>query len=277
MFMCFHVALTASIDPKGMFVRLADVNERRKQYLDGLRAVLANPDPIIAGVTFLENTGSDLEAFHELTERCNPHGKPLEILGLNLNDYPRRLGVGYGEFQLLDAGMGASRLLGAGNPIVKLTGRLQVKNLSAILHALPADVEMAADVKVKGDYAHGWCESRLIVFSHNFYQRRIVGMYKDVDGSRGVTAEHCLYQVVRRSAGSRIVSRLPREPLWVGSSGSTGQRYDSLSMRIRHPLRVAWRAMCRRAGVPDVRAIWASAEGAGEALGSGESPAVVAN
>jgi hypothetical protein len=255
----FQMVLTASVNPNGMYVKVADSNTRLQQYLTAVGALLDTPDPIVGGVTLIENTNSDLAPFQELAARRNPHGKKVEFLSVDCNDYDRSLGIGYGEFWLMDEGIRRSTILQAGALMAKLTGRLVVRNLAAILHRVPADVDMLLDVKPNKDPATGTVESRLMVIGYDFYQSKIVGMYRNVNGAKNITAEHCLYQVVRNSPGAKIVPRLPREPQWVGYSGSTGMRYDSLSMRLRQPARVMRRAVRQLMNVPDLNAVWKTA------------------
>ena len=256
--MPFQMVLTASVSPNGMYVKVADSNTRLQQYLRAVGALLDTPSPIVDGVTLIENTGADLSPFHELASRNNRHDKKVEFLGLNLNDYPLEYGIGYGEFRLLDEGIRQSKFIGPQTHIVKLTGRLIVRNLVSILSRVPKDVDMLADIQPYKDPAQGMVESRLMVISQPFYMSKIVGMYQQVNGTKGVAAEHCLYQVVRNSPSAKIVPRLPREPIWVGYSGSTGVRYDSLAMRLRHPPRVLRRMLRGLMNAPDLKAVWRS-------------------
>ena len=254
--MPFQMVLTASVNPKGMYVKVADSQTRLQQYLRAVTALLDTASPVIDGITLIENTGADLAPFHELAAKNNRYGKKVEFLGLDLNDYPLEYGIGYGEFRLLDAGIQQSKWIGPETSLVKLTGRLIVRNLVSILSRIPAGMDMVADIKSYKDPSDGWVESRLMVIGQPFYMTRLIGMYQQVNGSKGVAAEHCLYQVVRGSPQAKITPRLPREPQWVGFSGSTGMRYDSLSMRLRHPPRVLRRVLRQLTNTPNLEAVW---------------------
>ena len=256
--MPFQMVLTASVNPQGMYVKVSDSDTRLRQYLAAVGHLLDIADPIVDGITLIENSNADLTPFHELVRDRNPHNKKVEFLNVDCNNYDRSLGIGYGEFWLLDEGIRRSRFLTDDSYLVKLTGRLIVRNLVPILRRLPPQFDMVADVcPNRGDPADGIVESRLMVISHRFYASKITGMYKQINGTKHVTAEHCLYQVVRNSPGARIIPRLPREPQWVGVSGSTGMLYDSLSMRLRHPPRVLRRALRHLLNAPDLSAVWA--------------------
>ena len=250
------MVLTASVNPKGMYVKVADSQTRLQQYLRAVAALLDTASPIVDGITLIENTGADLTPFHALAAKNNRYGKKVEFLGLNLNDYPLEYGIGYGEFRLLDEGIQQSKFIGPETSLVKLTGRLIVRNLVSILSRIPGGMDMVADMQAYKSLSDGWVESRLMVIGQPFYMKKIIGMYHQVNGTKGVAAEHCLYQVVRGSPGANIIPRLPREPQWVGYSGSTGMRYDSLSMRLRHPPRVLRRVLRQLTNTPNLEAVW---------------------
>jgi hypothetical protein len=256
--MPFQMVLTASISPNGTFIKLTDTDTRRQQYLHAVAALLATADPIVDGITFIENTGADLALFEQLVARENHFQKKVELISLKLNDFPVEYGIGYGEFRLLDEGIAQSKLIGPGTHIVKLTGRLRVRNLPAILHRIPASLDLALDIAPYRDPRDGFVDTRLMVISQSFYMGRIAGMYQQVNGSQNITAEHCLYQVVRNSPQANILPRLPLEPRWAGYSGSTGMQYDSLWMRLRYPARVARRLVKRLLNQPDLSKVWSA-------------------
>jgi hypothetical protein len=256
--MPFQLLLTASIKPNGSFVKLVDIEARRQQYLRAFTAALSIRDPIVGGVTFVENTGADLSDFEQLIAQRNCYGKTAEVISLQLNDFPVEYGIGYGEFRLLDEGIAQSKAIKAGEQFVKLTGRLRVRNLTAILRRIPSTADLAADIVPYKSACDGFVDTRLMVVSHQFYVARIAGMYKQVDGSKNITAEHCLYQVVRNSPGTNILPSLPLEPRWSGYSGSTGMQYDSPWMRLRYPARVARRFAKQILNQPDLRKVWNS-------------------
>ena len=255
--MPYQLVLTASVHPNGMYVKVADSKVREGQYLRSLQTLLSIPSPVVQGFTFIENSGADLTPFHALVAEHNPHGKKVELISLNMNDFPRELGIGYGEFRALDKGISESKLITDQTYLVKLTGRLIVRNLAALLSALPEPLDMAADVEPFKDPATGWIDSRLMIFSREFYFKKVMGLYEQVNGSKGVAIEHILYQMIRHSPGLRLVARLPREPQWVGFSGSTGMRYDSLSMRLKYPPKVVSRMFQRMMNLPDLSQVWA--------------------
>ena len=251
-----HLVLTATVHPKGMYVKVADANVRRRQYLEALEFLLAVPGPVIGSITLIENSSADLAPFERVIRNGNPHQRSVELISRSGNDFPPELGIGYGEFRTLDHAVSSSRVLPQSGYIAKLTGRLIVRNLAAILSALEPEFDLAADVTPFPDKNAGWVDTRLMVFSRDFYLRKIQGLYQQVNGSQGVAIEHVVYQMIRQNPGMRLLPRLPREPQWVGYCASTGQRYDTLAMRLKYPPKVLLRAVNRLMRRPSLARLW---------------------
>jgi hypothetical protein len=243
--MSFVMLLTASINPRGMtLLKVTDPGERRRQYERSLRYLLSRPCPQISGVVFVENTGADLGEFRAAAREYA--GTETEFLSLDLNDYPRALGKGYGEFQMLDRAMETSRLVRSANYLAKLTGRLRLGNLCSILGALPREFDLAADIEEERPGVPGFFNSRLIVFTPAVYEQKIKGLYERMNDSTADYAEYVLFRMARENPQLRIIGMLPREPKWLGVAGTSGERYDSLRQRLKYPykaLRRAWRLM----------------------------------
>jgi hypothetical protein len=252
----FLLLLSATIQPKGMSaLKLHDAEERRGQYETNFRYWLAATGINIDGILLMENSGADLGSFHNLADRENTSGRKIEIIGLDMNDFPRELGKGFGEFRALDVALRQSQLAAQSDYLVKLTGRLRVRNLGSIIHNLDLPFDLCGDVHPYPDPARGVIDSRLIVFDRNFYFKNCMGLYEEMNDSAGEYAEHRFYQLVRRTPAARVVTRLPREPRWVGASGSTGERYDSLKKKIVYPMKILRRASDRMRGFPDLRTV----------------------
>lgn len=255
----FLMLLSATINPKGMtFLALHNIQERQRQYIAALRALLADPSPHIGGILWVENSGADLTAIRELVAAANVHNRPIDIVSLDLNDYPRDLGKGYGEFRALDQGLARSKLADQFPHIVKMTGRLSVANLGSVLKNLPASFDLCADVRPDpADPAKGFLDTRLLAVSRDFYIEKAVGLYHEMNDAQAVYAETAFYNLAKRSVGEAIiVPRLPREPRWVGHAGTDGTRYDSISQRFKRPYKAARRTLQRLLGRPNLKKLW---------------------
>jgi hypothetical protein len=243
----FVVLLTAAIDPAGMsHLVLHDPAVRRQQYVRALDFLLRLRVPQVAGVVFVENTGADLADLRAVAA-AHPSAD-VEFISLDLNDYPRELGKGYGEFRMIDEAVARSRLLAAADYMVKITGRLGVGNLSAILAALPPDFDLAADLPFPD-----WVDSRLLIIRTDVYRRAAVGLYRRMDDSRRRHAENLLLTMLDEHPEIRVVPLLPREPRWMGAAGTTGTAYDSLGQRLKYPYKALRRAIRRLRGAGRLR------------------------
>jgi hypothetical protein len=259
--MSIALILTATIQPKGMsHVAIGDATLREQQYLEAFAAVLQLSTPNLSGLVFAENSAADLGKVRELARRHQRPGREVEVLGIDTNNFPRHLGKGYGEFLLLDEVMAQSTIARRTRHLGKLTGRLRVRNLERIIAHLPPEFDVAADIHPSlATPVEGVVDTRLFFFSSEFYSQRVRAAYLHMDDSRGIYAEHIIYQLVRQSAGMTVVPRLPHEPDWAGTSGSMGVRYDGVANRLKYPLKVFRRWQQRMRGFPDLRTVFANA------------------
>lgn len=258
----FLILLSATINPKGMtFLALHNIEERRRQYLAALKALLTDPSPDIGGIVWVENSGADLTAIRELVADQNKFNRPIDIISLDLNDYPRDLGKGYGEFRALDQGLAKSPLSDKFSHIVKMTGRLSVANLGSILRHFPATFDICADIRPESaDASKGFMDTRLMAVSRDFYFEKALGLYHEMNDANAVYAETAFYNLARKSAGDAVIyPRLPREPRWIGHAGTDGTPYDDLSQRLKRPYKIVRRAIQRLRGKPNLKRVWAAA------------------
>lgn len=119
--------LTACINPKGMSnTVLQDNNKRLAQYKVALDWYLQNTN---VKIVFIENTGFDIS--NDYAEHIKS-GR-LEMLTFDGNNYDKKLGKGYGEALIIEYGFKKSRFLKEANDVVKVTGRLIIKNINQLL------------------------------------------------------------------------------------------------------------------------------------------------
>ena len=127
--------LTACINPQGMSkTALQDKDRRLAQYKLALDWYLHNTD---IKIVFIENTNFDISPdYTNFIEQGR-----LEILTFNGNNYDKKLGKGFGEALIIKYGFKNSRLLNEAKDIVKVTGRLIIKNTIQLLnHSKPGIV-----------------------------------------------------------------------------------------------------------------------------------------
>lgn len=120
--------LTACINPKGMSkTALQDKDKRLAQYKTALDWYLQNTN---VRIVFIENTNFDISpCYAEYIEQGR-----LEILTFDGNNYEKSLGKGYGEALIVEYGFNNSQFIKEAEDIVKITGRLIIKNTKQLLN-----------------------------------------------------------------------------------------------------------------------------------------------
>lgn len=126
--------MTACINPQGMSKTvLQNKEERLTQYKTALNWYLRNTD---IRIVFIENTNFDISPYYtEFIEQGR-----LEILTFNGNGYDKRLGKGYGEALIIEYAFKKSHLINEATDIIKVTGRLIIKNINQLLRYSKAGI-----------------------------------------------------------------------------------------------------------------------------------------
>lgn len=251
------LVLTATVDPRAMThcvradpaTRLADYRRALRFYLDRW--------PALAKVVLIENSGHPLDALHGEAQR-NPHGKRVELISLDCNDYPRQLGKGYGELLLLENGLARSSLAREVTHIAKVTGRLRLMNLHAIVRGVADDTDLCCDKLYAGLYRRlrlmagrvcddVFCDSRFVLFSRAYFDARLKGAYHQLDDAQTYYLEHLLHDRVAEDTrnGWRVVPRFCAEPRYRGRSATYDRPYHSAKYRAEHLLKAACRKLDR--------------------------------
>jgi hypothetical protein len=242
------LALTASVDVRGMpGVTRPDPQVREEDYLACLRYYINN-HPRIRKLVFIENSNWPLDRLRTALDE-NPHGKDVEFISLNCNDFPRELGKSYGEFLLLERGFTASRLARDAHYLGKLTGRNFLMNLTQILARVREPFDLLCDMRDHGiyemlglPYCGRHADTRLLIFSHTFYDKEIRGRYVELNEGKGFFAENLIYRLAKHPpAGAIVLPRFPREPDFRGLAGHWSKDYGSAREVLKRKLRGATR------------------------------------
>lgn len=217
--------LTACINPNGMlFTKLQDCNIRLGQYRNALNWYLANTNyPII----FVENTntyiGSEYQTYID-------SGR-IEFITFEGNNFPRHLGKGYGEALILKKALEESTLLKKNTLIIKITGRLIIKNIKELVKESLKKQTVASSTCLnrKGE---GFCSSYFIILPLEFLKDYFLPLTNKIDDSKGIYFEHILYNaiVIWINKGNKIHS-FYRCIDTIGESGSTGTKYPSKTLK----------------------------------------------
>lgn len=192
------VILTACVDPMGCcLLRRADPVLRLADYEAALRMWLGTPYPLL----FVENSGAPLGGIPDLIAA---HRDRAELLQFSGNRYPRHLGKGYGEMEIISYAMDHSIMIRQHPRLVKVTGRLFVRNHVVLSGA--------------GHRRQRRNRSEVFACDHPFL-RSLLALHEHLDDSLGVYFEHAMAE----AASAYPFVRFDQEPVLCGHHASTGR------------------------------------------------------
>lgn len=222
--------LTGCINPNGMaYTSLNNTEERQKQYVNAILYYLKSTNyPIV----FTENSGIDIS---HLFQDAIDTGR-LEYLTFQGNENKEK-GKGYGECEIIRYALDNSKIIQSANEvrIVKITGRLVIKNISSIifLHRILSS-KRTTFCMINSDFS--FPDSRIIMAHIDFYRLFLKNQEK-INDPQGYFFEHALGDTIKNER------KYPYSPFFlhpriIGISGSTGKEYpvepSSCAFNIRY-------------------------------------------
>lgn len=210
--------LTACVNPRGMiYTALQDYSERKSQYMDALRFYLEKTD---LPVVFVENTACDFsDSFMQYVEVGR-----LEYLCFDGNNYDKSLGKGYGEALIINHAFAHSQFLSKSRYVVKITGRLIVKDICSIASSPYLNLERVFRSSFRWD---DYIWSMLFVCPSNTLKEIFESNQNRIDDSRRVYFEHVLYESLLADTSIRLIPFF-FAPKIEGTSGTSNRPYSSL-------------------------------------------------
>ena len=220
------ILLTACINPNGMpFTALTKQEERKKQYVDAIHYYLSTTK---LKIVFVENSGTDVSDFF----LENIKAGRLECLTFQGNQNKLR-GKGYGECEIIEYAIANSRLLrlDRNNQIAKITGRLVVRNINAIImiHNLLFSRKTVL-FAINSDLT--FPDSRCVIAPKSFFVK-FINMKEKINDSIGYYFEHALLDTIKAEYNYSY-SPFFIQPDIEGMSGSTGELYNTDSHNMTH-------------------------------------------
>ena len=225
------ILLTACIKPEGMSKTfLQDKDIRLAQYKSALNYYLQTTSDKIV---FIENTGFDISQYYQSDIRIGR----LEILTFNGNDYDKRLGKGYGEALIIEHGFKYSKILKETDYVIKITGRLIIKNINQLLNHTKAGVIYCNLVKASSR-VHT-CYSIFFCAPKSFYSNYFLGNIKSINDDKLYYFEHYLNDCCKKWKEDGNTWKEFWIPILIyGQSGSSGNEYKtSYTMYIKQMAR----------------------------------------
>ncbi|OCX66415.1 hypothetical protein BFP70_05170 [Thioclava sp. SK-1] len=234
--------LTGAINtsPKMANNQRSNSDLRRADYHEGLGHYIDTVPARIKTILFCENTNADLSDFEPFKARAAARGITLELLSFQGETSPE-LGKGICEFEILDT---AYRFLAqrfARETFVwKITGRLLVKNIAAMIASRPQDADIYVDMRsvpLIGERLGGndWAEMRMLGYRLGTYEDLLLGQ-----GRRcGYVTEKGLFTLLQeaRDTGAKIAPRYRVQPRFKGICGGSNKDYESFEYRMKDNIR----------------------------------------
>jgi hypothetical protein len=248
----FVLLLTAAIDIKGMKKAYPkDPKTRERDYISSLNYYIQN-HPKVRKIVFVENSGWPLDL---IKQACadNPHGKEVEFISLNINDFPREYGKGFGEISLIDMGIKQSRLAKSSSHIGKITGRIRLLNLTNILTRIELNkYKCIFDVKDQGwflkkyvlreKFASPYADTRFLIFEKSFYLQYFQPRLLNHDAGVFYMEREIFNAIEIAKESESVLNRFPIEPNFSGIAGHfLGKNYDGLKEMVKYYVRSFFR------------------------------------
>lgn len=210
------ILLTACVNPGSMiFTKLQNPVERLNQYKETLIWYLKNTN---YSIVFCENTNTDISLEYKQYIKQNR----LEYICFDGNNYDKAKGKGYGEALIIEHALSHSNLLKQADQIIKITGRIIVKNINMLVWSSSRSNKVYAN---RYKNASGLlCDSRFFISSPYFLLQFFLPKKLELNDSKGYYFEHLLYHQIREymnKGGGYSEFYLPLK--FVGISGTNGK------------------------------------------------------
>ena len=225
------ILLTACINPGGMpFTVVSDATQRLNQYLLALQFYLQNTScPIV----FVDNSNMDKTPFLEYESQ---YGSRLEILLFDGNKVKTQ-GKGLGEMEIIEYALIHSKfdLLLDKHRIVKITGRLIVRNINSLLKCDKWHLYPYKSIVCHVNSDLTFADSRIFI-SLGSFMNLLVKQKKYLNDTKGIYFEHLLCQQIKQQKTFTFFPFIT-EPHFEGISGSTGIKYEKPNTSLLYKLR----------------------------------------
>lgn len=225
------ILLTACINPGGMpFTVVSDATQRLNQYLLALQFYLQNTScPIV----FVDNSNMDKTPFLEYESQ---YGSRLEILSFDGNKVKTQ-GKGLGEMEIIEYALIHSKfnLLLDKHRIVKITGRLIVRNINSLLKCDKWHLYPYKSIVCHINSDLTFADSRIFI-SLGSFMYLLVKQKKYLNDTKGIYFEHLLCQQIKQQKTFTFFPFIT-EPHFEGISGSTGIKYEKPNTSLLYKLR----------------------------------------
>lgn len=218
--------LTSTIEPGDVphLVR-ALWADRRRDYLSAVEFYSNACSPSEVQLLFVENSGANVDDIRAVAAK---HGHELAVISYVEDSVVSRRGKGNGEALMFDrVARWLSETSGEYRRLIKVTGRLSVKNINSILTFDLGRPRPSPYVccRVTADFTV--VDTKFFITDPAVFTKYFTGMEPEVSESTGRFLEHvCARRLARALSDDVLWLRFRRYPHFVGVSASTAVRYS---------------------------------------------------
>ena len=209
----------ASPNPNVPHLKVKERAEREKQYYESIKYYITSTP--IKNIIYCDN--SLAQKSYEIARLAKKNNKEFEWLAFEGNQKKViEQGKGYGEGEIIYYAITHSRIIKEDSYLIKVTGRLIVKNLSFILKFTnPRQIYFHPIKTVDGRI---YINTRLYMMPVVIYRSYFVDAYKQVDDRNLFFLEHAFGSAVKDN--SIKFNCFITAPIYEGISGSKGNVYQ---------------------------------------------------
>lgn len=220
--------ITACVNPGTMInTYLLDCNLRECQYKNVLKHYLENTT---YDIVFVENSNTDFS--DEFLNYIN-EGR-LEYITYQQNHNCVEQGKGYAEALMIKHAFEISKKLNKSKYIIKMTGRLKIKNFSRILRQIRYKLNkqnkyVIAQIRNKYDFV----DTQFFIAHKEYYEKYLLINPHLIDEKKHFYIEHKAALDIKKWTDSGNKFCIFFEPIWIeGMSGSTGKEYKKPNFKL---------------------------------------------
>jgi hypothetical protein len=214
-----------------------DTRQRLDDYRTALESWITRQDSL-CDIVFVDNSGYPLDALQAVVDRHAAAGKRVELISFRTEGYSPSRGRSFGELDILRTALNRSTLLAGSDVFAKVTGRVFIPNVDAIIRAVASDCDIVG--RLTSNLT--WLDTVFVLFRKELFAQRLLPYaLKHVDSQKRQFIEHALASECLRSIadGARWYP-FPAEPRICGLRGLDSQPYPSGLLRARAIDLFAW-------------------------------------
>ena len=216
------VLLTSTINPNSMInLKRSDTNMRLIDYKTSLESWIE--DPNVHQIIYCDNSNYSLSEFVQLDK-----SNKVEFLSFDGNKNKMK-GKGFGELEILDYVIRNSKVLLESDIIIKVTGRLYVRNIDHMLTRLDLIKSFDVICDLRSDLT--WADTRLFICNKNFIREFLLFFKEKIDEKEGHTFEHIFASATHRAISyGKKWHFLTFSPIFEGFSATSNTKYPSTKL-----------------------------------------------